>query len=498
MKKCLPFHENHTVFLGLLFVLLGANWLRPATSIQTQDLQWASPSTIPGLDLTNYPPILVADQNKTVHAFSTQWVDNPNGAIRAIVYSQWTLAYGWTAPIDVIVSPRGEARVTSAFLDKNGIMHVAFYGGNGVSGDIYYTRALASVANNATAWTVPVAIGENAGDPESAVFVGDGQDQLSLIYHGRSSGYGVYVVNSADGGGSWSSPSPIFLSDGDAPYVSKLSAIMSTSGWYHVIWNTFSESGQGRGIYYARAKVGDTQWSDPILMASANEGLGPQTPTILEYKDVLYAIYNMTPKITMRRSMDDGQSWDDPIVLFGRFVGVNGSLSLVVDGNDVMHLFFAQRISGSLGTSDIHGMWHSSWLNDRWVEPSAVVKGPRIVDEEGTSGFDPYEAHAVVSQGDVLLVTWRTDPGDIKDNGIWYSYAVINAPEKPIATLQLPIVTQQLSQAELATPTIEVSPTPVIELDRERRGQNPIVWVIVGLLVLGFFRILFVLFTRNS
>jgi hypothetical protein len=500
MKKWFRLLERSAYFLVALMILVSTAWTSSQPNLQTESLQWASPNTIPGIDLDSYPPILVADQNKTVHAFLSQWIGDASDSTRAVVYTQWTPEYGWSSPIDIIVSPIYEARVTSAYLDKKGLMHVVFYGGNSVSGDIYYTSAYASAAGSATSWSTPIVIGEDAGDPESAVLVGDGQDHLSLVYHGRRDGYGVYVANSNDGGSTWSSPIPIFLSDGDAPYVSGIRAIISTSGWYHVVWDTYSQSGQGRTIYYTRAKIGDTEWSEPLALASVEEGLGTQTPTIIEYKGVLFAIYNLTPKITMRRSIDNGLTWDDPTVLFSRHVGVNGSLSLVIDGNDQMHLFFGQRITGSKGTPDMHGMWHSIWLNGRWTEPDAVIKGPRIVDKEGLSGFDPYEAHAIVSQGNVILVTWRTDPGDIKDNGVWYSYATLNAPEAPIATLQSPEVTAEVNPATVivSTPTLQTEPTSTpIVFDKERQGKNPFVWMIVGLMVFGFLWILYVLFTRR-
>jgi hypothetical protein len=241
------------------------------------------------------------------------------------------------------------------------------------------------------------------------------------------------------------------------------------------------------------------------LLAPANEGLGTQTPTIIEYQGVIFAVYNMTPKITMRRSIDHGLTWDDPVILFPRHVGVNGSLSLVIDGNDEMRLFFGQRITGTPGSADIHGMWYSTWSNGRWSEPEAIIKGPRIVDTVGTNSFDPYEAHAIVSQGNVLLVTWRTDPGglgDIKANGVWYSYTTLNAPEAPVATLQPPDLPANISPTIISTdttpiPTMQAEPSPEIVFDRERQTRNPIIWTIISLMILVFLWIIYILFTRR-
>ena len=197
----------------------------------------------------------------------------------------------------------------------------------------------------------------------------------------------------------------------------------------------------------------------------------------------------------MRRSSDDGVTWDDPSIIFPRHVGVNGSLSLVIDGNNQLHLFFGQRISGN---PDIHGMWHSILLNNRWTEPDALIKGPRMVDKIGPTGFDPYDARAVVSQGNVLLVTWRTDPGDIKDNGIWFSYAVINAPETPISTLKSYESIGETPSSTLTSPvpTLFVESTLPPNMEQEPQNRGNFVWIVLSV-ILGFLVVVFILFNRS-
>ena len=490
----IPFKERRQSRISrfaMIFIVIGQ--LISVASTPTQLSQWASPEIIPGISLDSEPPILVVDKNRTVHAFSSQWVGNVD-AIKAVVYTQWTLEQGWSAPIDILISPVKEARVTGAYLDKKDIIHLVFFGGDGVSGDIYYSRAPANSASNARSWSTPVLVGENAGDPEGAVLVGDDKE-ISIVYHGKSDGNGVYVVTSKDGGNTWSDPMPIYLSDSDAPSIYSLHVIESESGWIHAIWNVYNRAGQGRGIYYARSKSGDTQWSDPVLLATAQGGLGTQTPNIIEHDGVLFAVFNLPPKITMRLSADNGVTWSDPVTLFPRHVGVNGSLSLVIDSNDNLHLLFGQRITGN---PDIHGMWHSVWQDNRWTEPNAVIKGPRVVDKEGLTGFDPYEAHAVVSQGNVLLVTWRTDPGDIRDNGVWYSYIVLDSPEMPVATLQSE---DTLSAPVSSTLGIVQTPSEIAStqfvFDKNRDEQSPLIWVGLVVVFVGILRVLYILFDHN-
>jgi hypothetical protein len=479
---------------SLVFIFVFANQIIIPFRPTRQNAQWSPPETIPLYQLGTLPPILVADQNRTVHAFSSQLVDVGGGKfLRVIFYNQWSLERGWTIPVDIIISPNKEARVTDVFLDKNSIFHLVFFGGDQTSANIYYSQAPATMADNSLAWSTPIIIGENAGDPENAAIVEDDNGALSVVYSGREFGNGLYGVNSTDGGENWSDPTPIFLTRGDASNISMLHVIKSESGWLHAVWGVFDIGGQGRGIYYTRSRDG-IKWSEPFLLADAQDGLGTQTPTIIEYKKTLYALYNMTPKITMRRSSDEGKTWDDPSIIFPRHVGVNGSLSLVIDGNNQLHLFFGQRISGN---PDIHGLWHSTLLNSRWTEPDALIKGPRIVDKEGLTGFDPYDARAVVSQGNVLLVTWRTDPGDIKDNGIWYSHAVINAPETPISTLESYYsISETPSALTSPVPTLFLESTLPPNMEQEPQTRGNFVWIILSV-ILGFLLVVFILFNRS-
>jgi hypothetical protein len=467
-----------------------------------QGSTWSVPQTIPGYDPATISPILIADQNRTVHAFSTQWINNPGEApIRTIVYNQWTLENGWTNPLDIILSPNREARLTDVYLDKNGIFHLTFYGGDNTKANIYYTKAPAVLAADSRAWSVPVIVGEDASDPEGAAIVENKEGAIIIVYNGRKLGNGLYVVTSKDGGENWSNPTPMFFAQSDRPNISRLDVMESKSGKLHAVWGLYSEGGQGRGIYYAGSDDG-IQWSEPFQLASTEDGLGSQTPAIIEYKDSLIALFNLPPKIMMRRSTDGGKTWDAAAVLFPRHVGVNGSISPVVDGNNELHLFFGQRISGS---PDIHGMWHSILNGNRWTEPNAVVKGPRIWDTEGLTSFDPYEARAVVSQGNVILVTWITDLGDRKPNGVFYSYSVLDAPESPVVTLpaaSIPDIEEvpgytavAANPAHTATEAVEAVPAGMFEQDPQDQQSRD--WIVIGVFILVILGLGYFIFVRG-
>jgi len=415
------------------------NSLASTTSF-TQNTGWSVPQIIPGYDKWAWPPILVADQNHQVHAFSSQWVGNGDGtSFSSLVYNKWTLRDGWTEPIDIILSPSGEARLTSAYLDSDGMVHIVFWGGDSTAANIYYSVSKLETVDQVLSWSVPVPIAAGAGDPAGAILIENVEGELLLIYHGNLFGNGVFVIKSTDRGKTWSKPNSIFQTDSNAPLAWNIQAIRTKNGWLHVVWNVLTEGGQGRGIYYSRTENGK-EWTEPILLDFAQEGYGTQTPAIIEYNDELITFF---AGIYMRRSSDNGKTWSEAGRIFFRHTGVNGSLSPIMDGNGVLHLFFGQRITGS---PDIHGMWHSTFKNDRWLEPEAIIKGPSIDDRIGEKSFDPFEARAVISQGNVLLVTWRTDPG-LRGNGVWYSYKILDIPGLPISTSTL------ASSEVLSTPT---------------------------------------------
>jgi hypothetical protein len=107
------------------------------------------------------------------------------------------------------------------------------------------------------------------------------------------------------------------------------------------------------------------------------------------------------------------------------------------------------------------------------LEPEAVVKGPSASDPIGDKSFDPFAASAVISQGNVILVTWRTDPG-LNANGVWYSYKVLDIPASPVtpppprslsdpASISVPTSASSLlndgsTQAPGTDPTLSVDP----------------------------------------
>lgn len=86
-------------------------------------------------------------------------------------------------------------------------------------------------------------------------------------------------------------------------------------------------------------KLGDLRWSDPGKLAEAETGYETNSSTVIEFHNIVYALNNLDGIIWQRT--DNGEKdWTPPVHLISPYFGVNGFMSLVVDGNDELNLFF--------------------------------------------------------------------------------------------------------------------------------------------------------------
>ena len=467
---------------GLLLagVLLGGLWLSTRGASAQDVVQpgrgWSMQAKIPGYFERTLPPKMVVDQNRTVHAFTTMALsDDPNdsGSKEFVVYySQWTAENGWSKPNDILLSPlKQQARVQSVFLDKAGIIHLVFFGGDEFEANIYYTWAPAVLASDARAWAPLTAIGPGPITPDLAGLTGDGEGSMVMVYSGNlGEGNSLYAVYSNDSGASWSEPVLVFSTYTLTDKAFDFQMVYGASGAVHMVWNVTDFVGQNVGGYYAQLNnLHDQVWSQPMAL-DKQAGLGIAIPAVIEYEGSILILYNngiegqVSPVQWMLRSDDGGRTWSQPIRPFPTHIGRNGSISLVVDGANTLHVFFGQRTSGGEGQPAIHGMWHSVW-NNGWGPLLPVASAPQ------SESFDPYDARAVVSQGNVILLTWRTDPGR-KDVWPFYSTTTLDIPESPVVALPTPATAQELAAEMAASEDAALAQPPPIKPTSSLLSEN--------------------------
>jgi len=451
--------------LVCVFVILVTLLGNPYLNTRAQNTgRWAPAKPIP-LYYDVFPPIMVADKNRTVHAFNSVAIEL---GVFAINYRTWKPGLGWSPPNDILL-PKPSGSVQDVLLDEYGKFHMIFYLGQEENGSIQYTTAWASQASITQAWSEPIEIAADAGPLESANLAGDGKDTMYVVFVGRRDGAGIYEIHSTDGGLSWTQPTALQIVREQARFVTHINLALDSSGNLHAVWAMLEDTGLGNKVYYSHRDVESGEWSNPYLIA-AKEGndYAADWPAIIEYEGELIVMYmdgtiptGVPPTQWMRRSSDGGNTWSTPVRPFPH-VGEYGASQMVVDSAGVLHIILASRV----GRPEIGGMWHGVWLGDSWSElelftPRSAAEAELIgsYSDAGAASIP----RAVVSQGNVLLAAWWHNKPEAPPAG--YSYLYLDAPELPLETLPMPEF----------TPTPSITPTPEITLTAPSPSKTPTV-----------------------
>lgn len=475
---------------------------------------WTEPRVIPYLDPGTDTPYLLADSDGGVHAFSSQKI--PGTYERVIVYNHWTVDTGWSKAVDVLLSPLfDEAHAPAAYLDRKGYIHLIFYGGHDVSANVYYAKVHATQAADAAAWTLPVAIATAARPPITVWIEGDADDNLYVLYGGNAEGTGIYATESVDGGENWSLPDLVSATYSDTLWPYAIRMHFGESGRLYAVWNIVNRRAWGTTLHVATYDFATRRWNDPVEIAEGSEGgiLGVQSPSLIEYDGDLFVMYDngiLEQGVVrlIRRSADGGRTWSEPVRPFADLVGGNGPAAFVVDSSNRLRLFFGQRTVGAV-KDQIHGMWYSEWhdVTKSWGGVKSIVSGHLVQDIDGDLGFDPSLARGIVSQGNLLMIVWRTDPGN-GNNGAWFSYTELDAPYLPLVALptavpvtpRAPVSITAVADAaptgpavaEVIPPRVTVTQAPPVV----RQLANPATPLLIGVLPVGIFLVI-VLYRNN-
>lgn len=464
------------LFLIVFQVAFGLNTITVKADVTRQ---WTPDARVPGYLDDTFTPFLVADRNRSVHAFASQWISDVSRRL-AVVYRKWSLSGGWTRPVDIILAPTGDAKILGAFLDSSDRMHIIFMIGEAREAAVYYSSVPAANADLVTAWSIPIMVGENALGVNSAAITGDDQENLLIIYSGNKDGNGVYFVSSADSGASWSNPFPVFqtLDTTLVPYSLRLA--ISQDQQVRAAWNVVTTVGVDEILYFANYDILSSEWEIPVELdrrMDLPDYFGPSFPAMVDNGSEIVILYNGgnpyvgqyvdpgRPVMRASISSDGGLTWGGPDNPFPLLNGRSGEHSLAVDSTGAVHGLFVMRIDQYVDGENmsIGGIWHSKLLDGIWSNPDRFV-----------TTYSPHDARAVVSQGNVLLVVWREDPGAGK-HGVWFSYTLLDTPE----LLVIPLSTAQVPVSFQPTPTMVIplldTPTPLSE-DNEFDDTSPTQW----------------------
>jgi hypothetical protein len=298
---------------------------------------------------------------------------------------------------------------------------------------------LATEADQWWAWSAPHLIGEVAITPRTATLAQDERGTLTAVYSGKRHGVGLYSVHSTDGGATWSTAVPYFLVDRedlrplaiDDPRAWNPQAAADAAGVLHLAWVVVGRDGNGKAIYTARWDAAARAWTAPLRLATVKpDQYEVDWPSIVAHRGDLLVIYNdyAPTKRMMRVSPDGGETWGDGVEVMAPTVGEYGNAAFAVDASDTLHVVFGDRARHL-------NLWHSVWRDGAWQDPEPIAPTTEATTHpSGPMEFHPSRPRLVASQGNVLLVAWRTDPGH-PHNGTWFAYKRLDVPELPLVAL---------------------------------------------------------------
>ncbi len=438
-------------FLPLLVLLVLFSGIFTVNDVSSQATnQWSTPRRIPNYNLVDRAPYMIADQNRTIHAFNN---GNVSSTMGAIFYRRWSPEQGWSPPVDVLVSPlaSGLQTIQGVFIDHSGVIHLTFATITETSGDIYYTRALASIADRAAAWSTPVIIATDAGPLAFGGLTGDGEGKLLALFGAEGAGNGLYEAHSFDGGESWSHPRALSLIYQRGQYPASIRTEIDPQGNVHVVWGVMNERGVGEEVRYARLNSDYSDWNfETVLARREGDEYSTTWPSIISTQEgTLIVIYQDSFPATrwMRLSSDGGQTWSLAARPF-EHIGEYENAVLLKDSLGNVHMVLGNRI----GNPATHGMWYSRWLGRNWTPLVALTSGPV------TRTYDPSAPQGVVVQGNILMATWWHNVRREDLSGAWYSYIYLDVPETPRVPLPSPTPIPSPTPFELEIS--EITPVP--------------------------------------
>jgi hypothetical protein len=363
----------------------------------------------------------------------------------------------WSLPQEVLKSPEGVAGTLSAVLNDTGQLYLTW---GTHPGQLYLVRTDVAAANLVSAWSPPELITATEGISSNPVLAFAGDNVLYLAYTiAVNEGRGVYLLQSADSGRSWSEPVLVF--DGASAgweVVGPARLAVTDDGQIHVMWGQQSLAAanpmQAQALYYAHSNDGGQTFSPAMLVS---EGLFTWY-ALAAAGQTLHQLWQSWAEsaatIQHTYSLDSGQTWNRPAVIDS----ISGPVA--VTQNDVGQLFLLHLTDTAVGE------WY--WKGNSWELQAGVNLKQANVDKPGQN------LSASVSSDGWLTTLFDATVTDAEAattlHHLLASSRVVteSASVLPTPALSQPItITIAATSALTATQSVEaaVTPSPVPEVE---------------------------------
>jgi hypothetical protein len=214
---------------------------------------------------------ITTDASGRLHIFWTKFVgEQEYGQIFYRIFE-----HGSFSPEQQLTSSAAYSGYPSAALDSKGVLHLVWYGYDGVAYQVYYSRY------DGSNWSQPVRLSQGYPDSLNPTIAVDSNDNVYVAWY-KSNGRN-YEINFVRWNGAW--VDHMVLSYGRNDAIDPTMAVDAQNHVY-VVWSQGNVT-QSQ-LYFAELTAG--KWSLPVAITSG--GIGAEQPSIADEGEAgLYVIY---------------------------------------------------------------------------------------------------------------------------------------------------------------------------------------------------------------
>jgi len=464
-----------------------ADWFPP-------DPAWSKPSPLASNSFEIFKPVSITDSTSRTHVFWTQ-IDQSETSERVTkIYYTSTSEDGWLTPGDIQNSPDGEPIDIQIAIDSKDRLLLVWAGH--LSGEIYFSWASADKASSPTEWEDPITLPSINPINSSPTILVSPADNIFVAYSlSLNENRGIYLVNSSDGGNTWSSPSLVVdavaaeLNMVDSPILTQ-----TESGRLHLVFSQNAVPGDREpvALYYVASDDNGVTWSQPIpIVERPLEWFSLVSLARSQVHNLWQAVFSTVSSIFQASSQDEGANWAEPVNV-SNFGGLLGMVDAVSDQVSRLHLL---QIVDDPNRGKVLNHW--TYEGESWsVQEELTITSAKDIN---INSID-----ATTTRDGRLITFFVTEDTSVVEDQmpfqLLFSERIVSLPlviptSEPIQTpTPQPVATSTLVITATQEPPPIVTPTSV---DEQSGGSNKPLnistigliagWLFVMILVVGAF-----------
>ncbi len=428
--------------------------LDPLDNLFPLPSEWSGDANIVTAPRTLSSLTSAADRAGNIHAVWIQSSYLPTDTFTPrIEYSRWN-GTEWTSPVPIITNLSSKPQSLALQIDSHQRLLLLWV--NPETGELVFTWSSSERANIPLEWAQPIVLSSSSKLTNSPDMLVDAADRTAIAYAVTlNEGRGIYVIQSAGLGETWSSPVKVFdaVSEGwemvDQPRLA-----VSSDGTLHLLFTRFALLGEPQpvGLYYSRSEDGGSTW----IPAETVTEQPVQWSEIVESQEEIHRLWQEKDRQVVltnhQFSVDGGFTWSSAVKIPTEAT-IDSSPAVTVDGTGTLHfLHIIDQNNQILQEWELREeRWQS--LENRKVS-ALELNSPAVIDS------------GITSEG-IIYALLRFESEMVSDSGIETSILSFHRSLK---------ITEpgQAFWASISTPSTSASPTPSVDVQLTDTPISPL------------------------